>query len=421
MTATTAAGPRFFSLDLLRGIAVMGILAMNIIAFSMPFQAYLNPRAYGGADGADLLSWVVAFIFVDGKMRAMFSMLFGASMLLVIERAEGAAPGAGLRVHFRRMGWLLVFGLIHFFLIWYGDILTYYAIVGMVAYLFRRKGAPALMKWSIGFLVLTLIVYAAAFVSPLALEAAAAAPGADPALVAQWTALKSELAAPSDAAIARDLAIYRGSFSDIVHYTVTERWSFLVQSVIMFGPETLALMLLGMWGLKSGFLTAAWEARRYRRAAIVCLGISVPAYVLLAWAIAAVDFDPAPTLALQNWVTTPFRPVMTFGYAALVILLAQGGAPGPLGTRIAAAGRAAFTNYLGTSLIATFIFYGWGLGLYGRLGRAESYLVVLGIWIVMLLWSKPWLDRYRYGPLEWLWRTLARGEAQAMRRPLPAA
>jgi uncharacterized protein len=420
MTATTEPAPRIVSLDVIRGIAVMGILAMNIIAFAMPFQAYMNPRAYGGAEGVDLWAWIISFIFVDGKMRALFSLLFGASMLLVIERAE-AAGRKGSAVHVRRMLWLLAFGLFHFFFIWYGDILTAYALIGLIAALFARKAPASLMKWAIGFLVLGVVSYALFFASPMLLEAAAKAPDADPALVAQWESLKGELAVPSDAVIAETLARYRGDYLGIVRYNFTEQWAFLIQGVLMFGAETLGLMLLGMWALKSGFLTGAWERARYARLTAILLGIGLPVYAALAYVVVQSDFGVSTTLAVQGFLAAFVRPVVMMGYAALILVVLKGGADGWLVQRIGAAGRAAFTNYLGTSIVATFIFYGWGLGLFGTLGRAESYLVVLGIWVLMLLWSKPWLDRYRYGPFEWLWRSLARGRVEPMRKAAIAA
>jgi uncharacterized protein len=105
---------------------------------------------------------------------------------------------------------------------------------------------------------------------------------------------------------------------------------------------------------------------------------------------------------------------MAVGYAALIVLLSRGN--GALTQRIAAAGRCAFTNYLGTSIVASLVFYGWGLGLYGQVSRAEAWLLVPLVWMLMLLWSKPWLDRFNYGPFEWLWRSLARGKLQPMRK-----
>jgi len=129
---------RVATLDIVRGIAVMGILAMNIVAFAMPVEAYINPRAYGWHTSADLWSWLISFIFIDGRMRGLFSFLFGASMLLIIERTEGVGDDAA-RAHFARMAWLLLFGLIHFYFIWFGDILALYAPMGMVAWFFRRQ------------------------------------------------------------------------------------------------------------------------------------------------------------------------------------------------------------------------------------------------------------------------------------------
>jgi uncharacterized protein len=116
--------------------------------------------------------------------------------------------------------------------------------------------------------------------------------------------------------------------------------------------------------------------------------------------------------------TVPFRPLMVVATAALIILLSRRG--GALVARIAAAGRTAFTNYLGTSILMTALFYGYGGGLYGSLSRAELWIPVLAMWALMLLWSKPWLDRFDYGPLEWLWRSLSRGAVQPMRKAAAA-
>ncbi|MFN3944184.1 MAG: DUF418 domain-containing protein [Allosphingosinicella sp.] len=417
MTATTAPGPRIATLDIVRGVAVMGILAMNILGFALPSQAYFNPRAYGGADGADLWAWILSFIFVDGKMRGLFSFLFGASMLLVIERAaaKNENPAA---VHYRRMAWLLLFGLAHLYFIWWGDILSHYALIGLVAYFFRNQKVATLIKWAAGLLVVQTAVMAMMAFGFLTVSAAAAAPDASPDVVAQWQALKADFAPPPPDVLEEDLATHRGPWvGQVVHRL--EDWHGPVTFLPFFGWETLAYMLLGMAGLKSGFLTGAWDRARYRRWALVGYAISVPVYALFAWLVVRSGFDTALTVALGFAAPTPVRPVMIIAHAALIVLAFGGG--GWLADRIGAAGRAAFTNYLGTSILMTFIFYGWGLGLYGQLGRAEIYLLVPLAWALMLLWSKPWLDRNRYGPFEWLWRSLARGRLQPMRKAPSAA
>jgi uncharacterized protein len=420
MTAATLPPPRIATLDIVRGVAVMGILAMNIVAFAMPFQAYMNPAAYGGAEGIDLASWIVSFIFIDGKMRGLFSFLFGASMLLVIERAEakGENPAA---VHYRRMVWLLVFGLIHLYLIWFGDILTGYALIGMIAWLFRRKSPRALVNWGIGLVVVQLIVFSGLAGSAFMLREAAAS-GTDPAMVEQWRGLEQQFGVIAGPALTAKLGLFQGSYGGLVAARLEEHAFAPIVSLFMFGWETLAYFLLGMAALKTGFLTGGWSDARYRKWALVGYGIGVPAYALLAMLLIRDGFSVPMVFAIVMAATVPFRPLMVIATAAIIILLTRRG--GALVDRIAAAGRAAFTNYLGTSLILTTVFYGYGFGLYGSLGRAELWLVVVAMWALMLIWSKPWLERFQYGPFEWLWRSLARGSLQPMRRraePAPAA
>jgi uncharacterized protein len=420
MTAATLPPPRIASLDLVRGVAVMGILAMNIVAFAMPFQAYMNPLAFGAEGPADMASWAFNFVFVDGKMRGLFSFLFGASMLLVIERAE-AAGRSGASIHFRRMLWLLAFGLVHFYLIWFGDILAGYAQVGMIAYLFHRLSTRALVRWGIALLVVQTIVFSGLAGSTYYLQSQAALPGAPAEVLSQWQGLQAQLGVPAAEALTQKLALFTGPYDAVIGARLEEPLEPFV-GTLMFGWETLAYFLFGMAALRNGFLRGEWADERYRRAALIGFGIGIPAYAALGWIVYSGGFDLPLMLATVMAGTVPFRPLMVIAIAALVILLARRG--GALVDRIAAAGRAAFTNYLGTSILMTGLFYGWGLGLYGSLGRAELWLVVLAMWGLMLLWSKPWLERFRYGPFEWLWRSLARWEVQPMRRgpePAPSA
>jgi uncharacterized protein len=413
MTAATGPPPRIATLDIVRGVAVMGILAMNIVGFALPFQAYLNPVALGPVGDADFASWAVGFILVDGKMRGLFSFLFGASMLLVIEQA--AAKGEPEeRIHYRRMFWLLAFGLVHLYLIWFGDILAGYALVGMIAFLFRDLPQRALVRWAIGLLAVQLLVFAGLAAGAAMLRQEAAAPGAAAATVAEWQGLQRMLGAMSAEARAQEFALYRGGYGGILADRVRDQAFGPLKGLALFGWETLAYFLLGMAGLRSGFLTGGWSPERYRRTALIGFAVAIPAYSGLAWLLARDGFSVPMLFGLSMAATVPFRPLMVVAIASLIILATRRG--GALVDRIAAAGRAAFTNYLGTSLVMTTLFYGYGAGLFGRLGRAELWLVVLAMWVVMLLWSKPWLDRFRYGPLEWLWRSLARGSLQPIRK-----
>jgi len=417
MNAATEPPPRIATLDIVRGVAVMGILAMNIVGFAMPFQAYMNPVALGPIGEADLASWVVSFIFVDGKMRGLFSFLFGASMLLVIEQSKAKGEASDI-VHYRRMAWLLFFGLVHLYLIWFGDILVGYALIGMIAFLFRNLSQRALIGWAVGLLVLQLLIFAGLAGLSAALQESAAAPGAEPALVAEWQGLERQFGAMSAQAKAQEFALYRGGYGGILADRVADQALAPVKGLALFGWETLAYFLLGMAALRSGFLAGRWSPERYRTTALLGFGIGIPAYALLAWLLVRDGFSVPAVFALSMAATVPFRPLMVVATASLIILATRNG--GALVERIAAAGRVAFTNYLGTSLLMTTFFYGYGGGLFGDLGRAQLWLVVLAMWGLMLFWSKPWLDRFLYGPLEWLWRSLARGSAQPLRRPGPA-
>jgi uncharacterized protein len=412
MNAATDTG-RIATLDIIRGVAVMGIFAVNVIAFAMPFQAYFNPSAYGLESNADLALWFATFILVDGKMRGLFSLLFGASLLLVIERAE-AGKRSPAQVHYSRMFWLLALGALHYYLIWFGDILTLYALVGMIAFLFRKLSVRGLVGWGLGFVIFEIVFSGGGAWQFFAAEAAARAPGASAAAIAEWQEMSNEFAVPSAGVLAHELALFRGPWLGIVHEQLTQGRTGPLFQFVFGGAETLGYMLLGMAGLRSGYLKGEWADARYRRIALWTLGLSIPAYAVLAWFNWRSGFSVPVYFTIFFVVAAPFRLAMMAGYAALIILLAR--RRGWLTQRIAAAGRAAFTNYLGTSLIACALFYGWGLGLYGSLSRLEAWLAVPLIWALILLWSKPWLDRFAYGPFEWLWRSLARLELQPMRR-----
>ncbi len=389
---------------------------MNIVAFAMPPQAYINPLAYGNESAADLASWAFSFVFVDGKMRGLFSFLFGASMLLVIQLAE-AKGESSQSVTFRRQLWLLLFGMIHYYLIWYGDILFGYALIGMAAWLFRGLGPRDLVRWGVLLVLAQLAVMGSLAVYAHVLSAAAASGSASPEAVREWAELSREIAIPDAATLREAMTMFLGPWPNLVEHQLTEEAMTPLVFTFVFGWETLAYMLFGMAALKSGFLTGSWDPPRYRRVALVGFAVTIPAYAALAALIFADDFSVLSLFTYSFAATVPLRPVMVAAYAALIILLTRRG--GWLVDRIAATGRAAFSNYLGTSIVMTGLFFGWGLGWFGSLSRIELWPVVILMWAAMLAWSKPWLDRFQYGPLEWLWRSLARWERQPFRKRLP--
>ncbi len=415
MASTSPAMQRFIELDALRGFAVMGILAMNIMAFSMPEMAYISPAIYGGTDIPDLTAWIASFILVDGKMRGLFSLLFGASMMLIIARAE-AKEQSPAKTHYSRMFWLALFGLAHFFFIWWGDILFLYALIGSIAFLFRNMQAKNLIRWAIGIYALGFVLLSLGVGTMVFLQMAATAPDAPAAIIAEYDNMISDW---GPEAIAREIALYSGSYTDIVATKIAEDWYTPLVNPLMLIFETLPLMLIGMAGLKNGFLLGQSEPSLYRKWALWGLLLGSAIYAVLGYLIYANGFDTVIAMNASIAWSMPARLLMTIGYAAFFILLINKHANSEFVIRVACAGRAAFTNYLGTSIVMTTIFYGYGLGLFGSVGRGQLYLFVLGMWILMLVWSKPWLTRFRYGPLEWLWRSLARMQIQPMRISRP--
>nr|WP_166176427.1 DUF418 domain-containing protein [Altererythrobacter segetis] len=408
----TTNGDRILTLDLIRGFAVMGILSVNIVGMAMIEDAYFYPPAYGFHSDGDKLMWALNSIFVDGRFRALFSMLFGASLTLVVTRAVEAGK-KGWQVHYPRMIALLLFGCIHYYVLWWGDILMNYALVGMIAYLFWRLRPSLLVLAAIVALGLSYVPPVIFGLTQIHKIAEGMQPGAPPALQAKAKRAFAQIT-PAPAEIERDKREHDSLAAHIrastQGETALEPWT----SVYGYGIETLGLMLLGIALFKSGFLTGDWTRRSYVIVAATCLGGDLLIQAYAAYVSVKSNFDPFTFMPWTRIYLNPLHAIGAIGYAALIMLVfSQRSA---VADRFAAVGRAAFTNYLGSTIIGTLLFYGTFGGLYGQLSRGQVWLFVPVIWGVMLLWSKPWLDRYNYGPFEWAWRSLARWKLQPMRK-----
>lgn len=407
-------GGRIVTIDAIRGFAVCGILVMNIVSMGMPVYAYVDPNYYGGATGWNWFAWAAAYALVDGKLRALFTMLFGASLLLITDAAEGRTPGPA-RTHYARIFWLFVFGMLHAWLVWYGDILVDYAIAGAIAF-FARKWD----KGAIGFAAFCLIGFSLAYslveyhdMELLRSLANTPHPPAD--AVREWGKVLAQTQ-PFPDTVAHEINLYRGGFADVFRMRAETTSAYQTLYLPISMPETLGFVLLGMLFYRLGFWTGDWSRRAYLRT--ILLGAStIPLYCPLVRAIEAHHFDPA-FLPLADALTLLLRPFLTLAYAAAIILAVQGGTARWLTARLAAAGRMAFSNYLGTSLLMTTIFYGYGFGLFGQLHRAQLYILVLGQWLLILGWSPLWLRYFRYGPFEWAWRSLSRGRFVSFRQAI---
>jgi uncharacterized protein len=409
-------GRRIVALDGLRGVAVIGILLMNVAAFAMPFAAYDNPAAYGPVRWPDVLVWGIEFVAIDGKFRAIFSALFGASLVLVTERAE-AAGRSPARAHYARMLTLLLFGLAHACLIWSGDILVLYALIGMVAYPARHLPIERLLALATMLLLAQGIILGISDYDLAMLQHAAGQPGASSATIALWRSVVDGIGSPSPATLTHDLALHRGRWWPLVQSMSAAEPGSIRMQLLMDGPETLGLMLLGMAGFRSGFLSGAWDPVDYRRTARRALAIGLPPTITAAVLVVWLRFPPLLTATIAELAMLPCHWLLAISFAALIIPWI-GSECSLLRTRIVAAGRMAFSNYLGSSILMTMIFYGWGLGLYGHVERWRLLGFVILAWVLMLAWSKAWLARFRFGPLEYVWRSLTRGRLLTLRQAI---
>ena len=402
-----ASGPtpraeRIEGLDLLRGFAVLGILAMNIQSFAMVDPTYFNPTVSGDLTGVNFAVWLVSHVFADMKFITIFSMLFGAGIVLLCMRAErrGEPPARLLR---RRTVWLLVFGLAHAYLLWTGDILVWYSFSATLAYLFWRLRPGWLVAWGILFLAVGTGLY---------LFFQWSLPYWPPEAVANnrmwWD--------PPPEVVAARLDAYRGGWLEQMKERVPGALALQTFVYLIFGLwRTLGPMLLGMAFLKWGIVSGQRSKRFYTTMAVAGFACGLPLVasglfwnVSHRWAWASSMYAGS----LFNYWGSLF---IASAYIALVMLVWQAGWLKGAQRLLAPVGRMAFTSYIMQTIVCTTIFYGHGLGLYGSTPRWGQALVVAGVWGLIIVAANWWLARYRFGPLEWLWRSLTYRTRQPMR------
>ena len=418
---------RLRTLDVLRGTALLGIALMNIVFSGLPMAAYSNPNVWGGNDPLNLGVLAVQWILFDGKMRALFSMMFGAGIVLFMERAlarENSVRAADLLT--RRMLWLMLFGALHGWLIWAGDILYAYGLFGLLVVPMRNVSPRKLLITAGVFLVLlSLAVVGFGFRQRSTRNAAMAARAVE----AQGRALTKEQqdekkewdeaynqALPSREKLQEEVDNYRKGYGGVM----TQRVPVMRQlnfAPVYFpgGVDIWALMLIGMALFKLGVLQGERSSGFYTRLAIAGYAFGIPLNSMSTWGMFSSNFD---IVATTFW-NVPYeigRVAVALGHASVIILLAKGAWMEWLTDRLAAVGQMAFSNYISHSIIYALVFYAPGLRLFGQLQRYQLYYIVLGMWLLSLAVSPIWLRHFRFGPLEWCWRSLTYWKRQPMRR-----
>lgn len=388
-------------LDLIRGIAVLGILAINIASFADIHSATYGPRPHGSGGQADNLAYALSLILFEGKMRALFSILFGASLVLYFERASAAGRN-GIVLQLRRLGWLALFGYLHFLLFWDGDILFLYACVGL-ATLPMRKAPPVHLVVAA---LLVFSVWQAWGVSLWADHAMAERAVSDGTASADQIRLHRQSIEDRRRDDAEELTLRRSGMAEQVADKLAERALQPLQLVFYMFGETFAYLLIGMALMRSSFFSGGWSRSSLWRMAVAGTGLGGGlTFAFAAWAQLRHYPESAMHLAINFGLGFPHL-LMALGYAALIAQSAGRLLACALGQRLESAGRMAFTNYIGMTILMTAIFDGWGLGLFGQFGTAAQWPFILAGWTLMLGLSKPWLTHFTQGPLEWLWRSL---------------
>lgn len=399
LPAPVLADERIIHLDVLRGLAVLGILLVNAPAFAMPFQVSENPTFSPlPFEGASQSAWWVMATFFHQKFVTLFSMLFGVSIFLV--GGERHTDDERDRVVRRRLLFLILFGVLHGALIWFGDILTLYGLVGLVMLLCRSWRSRKLLLVGAALIAFTTLLIVG---SQIGLAYAPAEAQVQAGAFASAEKVREQIAEYQS-------GLAGSQFGNL------KNWGFLVVGqLIAFGPQTLGLMMWGLALFKLGVLQGRASTRTYLimaaagGLALAAIGWNAQDQLRDSFPRATAGFDELPNFTLAA--------VVTLGYIGTVNLALRGRLLRPVFLALAPVGRMAFTNYIAQSLIMTTIFYaGRGLGLYGRLDWPQWSAIVAAIWIVQLIWSPLWLSRFTMGPLEWVWRRLSYGRPLPLRR-----
>lgn len=418
---------RIGMLDTARGIAVLGILLMNITGFGLP-NSYDDPTVWGGDSSADIAVWRVMTLLFEGTMRGLFTLLFGASALLFLQRHVSRTTDPGpVDLYFRRTLWLIVFGLFNgYVLLWSGDVLFYYGIAGLVLFVFRNLSPRRLLVLATVFMIAQTAVSVVEWhdfkdTQQQAQAANARQAAGQPLTGGDYEALEAYSELESDWRPARGdleamVANIRDSYGSAFAVLSSHTWYMETQFFFRHGiVECLGMMLLGMALLKLGVLTGASSTRTYLTMIVVGYAIGLAVNTLEIRELEAARFAPE-TMARSFMTYDLGRIPTTFAHLGVIALLCRTPWLSGLSRLFAAVGRMALTNYLSQSALCLFLFTGAGLALYGQLSRFELYYVVAAIWTLQLAWSPIWLRHFRYGPAEWAWRSLTYWRRQPLTR-----
>ncbi len=373
---------RIEAIDILRGSALLGILVMNIQAFALPIAAYFNPMVYGDFSGSDRVAWLVTRLFFDVKFLSIFSMLFGASLVLA---------GGGVQAK-KRLAWLLVFGLIHGYFLFVGDILFTYAIVGFLILPARTWAIKTQLRAGLALLM----------ASPLTLAGLG--------ICHEWLpdSLQSELfRTVTDLDVARDLAVFRSDYlSQLPHRAELSFSNQIHGTAFESGWQAAGCMLLGMAAVRSGFFQRTHE---FIRVAVGFFSIGILMSALGVFFAMKNQFAPHAWLIGQSLHMAGSAGI-AFAWLTGLVALSRMRALQGIFSNIARLGKVGFSAYILQSIAGMFVFCGQGFGQYGSWNRVDLIIAAVLFWVFQIFLAMAWTSRFRVGPLEAVWRGLSRGD-----------
>jgi uncharacterized protein len=424
---------RVSSIDVLRGFSLMGILVMNICDFAYGFRNYAYPLStvkpvFSGPHWkVNTAAWFLRWILAEGKMRAMFSMLFGAGVILLTQRAE--QRGAGVKVadiYTRRNMWLVLIGMLHGYLIWSGDILFYYGTAALLfLFPFRNVRVKRLM-WVAGIILVinSVLVNGGQYAGEYFARQAAAKANAKLAQhqvlsedevgsLKQWQDMQDRWRM-SDKVRYEDIAAMQKGYLKAQGHTAKDVLMGELKGAYFAFGDWVGMMLLGMALYKNGFLSGRLSMKTYAWTAGIGLALAWGVTGVGAWKAWAGHFDMFQTM---RWMQFPYdigRVAGALGNAALLLMMLKAGVGKWLSRRVAAVGQMALSNYLLTSLTMQIVF-AWGpWHWYGYVEYYKIYFAVAGMWLVNMTFSSIWLRYFEFGPMEWVWRSLTYWKRQPM-------
>jgi uncharacterized protein len=396
-------GERIITLDVVRGIALLGILISNMVFFSQPYgiNGFRNDLWMSSADR--IADWI-SMIFIEGKFYPIFSMLFGMGFALQMQRAASRGPEL-TEVYLRRLYILIGFGLLHGIFLWEGDVLLAYGLCGLLLLLFRNCKPRTVVIWALGIILIPalLMVFLSALLHLLS------------DLPAVRSAMNEMYSGESETRKEMFRVFLYGSYLDVMIYRIGEL-VYVIFATLIFSPIYLGLFLIGMLVGQKGILS---EVHKHKRLLVgvmlICGVVGVAANYFGAWVLmAGINRSDYGQMLLGYAINSIFGPVLAFAYVAGLALMICRWSWAKLYAPFATVGRMALTNYLMQSLIATTIFYGYGFGYGGNIGRMGTIGLALVIYAAQIIFSLIWLKHFRYGPMEWLWRSLSYGARQPM-------